>query len=106
MKSKLKKTLVVLALIAGAFVVWSAEQNNPSTGPVGRFILFQGVVETIGKGVVLKENVVFRMDTATGKTWSYTGDHRAGGLGDYWSEVLEGDEAIRIQKQRAEKRNE
>ena len=71
-------TWVILA--AGAF----AEEE-----PVGRFQLLSGTIEIIGKSGVSEQHVVFRIDTKTGKTWTYTnGEGKDGKIREFWSEVL------------------
>jgi hypothetical protein len=55
---------------------------------VGQYQLVPAVVETVGQKVVAQEHSLFRIDTKTGKTWSYaSGQDKNGKIFEFWHEI-------------------
>ena len=78
--------------IAFVFLTWVifAAAAFAEEETAGRFQLLSGIIEITGKGVSVQEHAVFRIDTKTGKTWTYTsGQGKDGKFKIFWSEIPE-----------------
>lgn len=103
------KNLLMIAGVALAFFIgstWSQGQpqvmNNsvPQTVSSNRFYLYSATTQVIGRsGTVNEVKSVFKIDTWTGKTWTFNGVNMQLDLGEYWSEVSSAEEALELRKQ-------
>lgn len=76
-----------MKLIAAAILIFLISYTSRADDPVGRFQLVPAIVETSGMGPTFQTRTVFKIDTATGKTWEYVSTHIKGKLVENWVEI-------------------
>ena len=82
--------IVVCLLVGNVF-------SQEGEGAVGEYQLVSAVVEMSGKGTVVPQHVVFRIDTKTGMTWTYVvGEGKDGKMHELWSRIREVGEQVKM----------
>jgi hypothetical protein len=81
----MKTVLLPLVLIMTALFALAEDDAL-----IGRFQLVNATIEMTGKTVSAQQRVLFRIDTKTGKTWTYVlGESKDGKILEFWSPVDE-----------------
>ena len=82
---------VTLLLLLISLLVHAQQPPTVASGTPGRYRLISSPVSPLGlKGTANPDTTVFRIDTATGKTWRYmTGLDKEGKIVNGWLEVAE-----------------
>jgi hypothetical protein len=75
-----------------AFLTWAtlAGVAFADEEVVGRYQLLSGMLTLTGKSVTADQHVILRIDTKTGKTWSYiSGQDKEGKYKEFWAQIPE-----------------
>jgi hypothetical protein len=75
MKATVRRSLLGTAVLAGALLALAQTNPEPTPGKVfteaGRYQLMQGNFPVIGFKGNVRDSTVFKIDSQTGRTWTY-----------------------------------
>lgn len=83
------KSPLLLFFATVLFFCSAAEWPNTSPTDIGRYQLVSGNTETISERTASTHPEMFRIDTATGRTWKFISDFQDRKFNEYWRDVDE-----------------